>query len=267
MVIPVLHGLSSIGEAFREWKVSQLNEDGRELVVCLSNPAMLVENLPQHNEQSSQSLVLVLEKNMDVYWNSSSSDFADTSTVIHEDNFSRTKESADLCDNLCFQHSLHVAHYISSKMKSLTDCVTVSANNYIPIVGIPRCYVYTVRDALMIEPLTSVTGAVNLPCLRGLVIWKEYLSDSGYYHVQDLNDGNANCQVKKRKVSLPKCVVHLCDVDFGDVLYLYLPDTPNAAGRCLRHFVVNIMNCKLKLSMNKRHIYLDFSIEESQIGK
>jgi hypothetical protein len=127
-----------------------------------------------------------------------------------------------------------------------------------------------IREVLMLDPLTAPGDAVVLSCVRGVVTWKEYTTDTGYYHLHEQAPDAAsasNYPMKKRKVSLRKCVIHIKDREFDDVLFLYLPDTLTAAAICLTHFEIACFNCKLKISANKRHVFLEYDINESSIGK
>lgn len=189
------------------------------------------------------------------------------------------------------KHSLAVGKFIATRLSktTLTDDVPRSTfseavfTHQHPLLsgsggegeGGGGVVVISVREALMIDPLTSPGDVVVLPCIRGVVVSKEHTNDTGYYYVHNeepnshshTQNMSSNGRVKKRrKVSLPKCVVHLRDTEYSDVLYLYLPATPSAAGVCVQHLELNVFNCKLKLSGSKRHLFLDYDINESHIG-
>lgn len=237
------------------------------LVVTLANPVVLVEVHPRHNEQSAQVIVVVQEFNVFACWSviEPSVRRGDHAVVdAHVDSESAIGTASPVQNEL--QHSLDLGLFVSSRL-SHSHANAAAGGVLLRTEQLPT-KVAGVREALMVDPLTSPRATVLLPCVRGVVVWKEYTTETGYFYINDvaLDPHSSHGQAKRRKLSLPKCVVHLQDINFGDVLYLYLPDTPSAAGACMQHLVVDVFNCKLKLSANKRHSFLEFDINESCIG-
>ena len=267
--------------------------DKTKLVVTLANPLVLAETHPKHNHQSAQLLVVVQGLDVWATWETpnggpgvtvsgSGSDTTGTAATAPtaaastiDTTHSRAERRAqdmDSTNSIHLKHSLGIGKFISSRLSKTSTTPDVHHDPSPELLYTSPLWneVISVREALMVDPLIAPREVVVLPCVRGRVVWKEYTTDTGYYHVNDealhSHSIHSSNGVKKRRLSLPKCVVHLRDTDFGDVLYLYLPATAAAAGVCVQHLVLNVFNCKLKLSGSKRHVFLDYDFNESHIG-
>jgi hypothetical protein len=239
---------------FRQWvRQSKPKIAMGTLCVTVVNPTVLVEMNPRHNEQNAQVIVAVQGTNIRAYWES-----ATMGVDV------KTKEES----TSILKHSVAVSKFVSTHllqsnlMESALRIVPEAYKEwkddlFRPVIG--------VREALMMDPFT---GPILVPCLRAIVVRKEYTSDMGYYNVRDTSTISQNSgQVKYHKFSIRKCVVQLRDLEFGDIIYLYLPETPTAAAICMQNLIVNVFYCQLQLSANSRHTYLEYDINKSCIGE